>query len=82
MTFSSTAIITEGGTIPLTVDGLKADIHQLKINLKAAATPEERKAIQSSIKKDQKMIQEIRKKNLKAIHKTIKEKVRKPAKKK
>ena len=82
ITSASTAAITESGTIPVTVDSLKTDIHQLQINLKAATTLEERKAIQTSIKKDQKMIQELRKKNLKAIHKIILEAVHTKSKKK
>jgi hypothetical protein len=70
MTASSSALeITGSGTMPLTVDALKADIQQLQKNLKAATTAEARVGIQKSIQRDRELIREMRQSNMKSIHK-------------
>jgi hypothetical protein len=68
-TVSSSTEITGTGTVPLTVDGLKADIRQLQKNLKTAATDQARKEIRESIQRDRELIRETRQANMKSIHK-------------
>ncbi len=69
MTAASISAITKDSTLPLTANDLKAQIQILQEKLKNAETAQARKEIQTSIRELQKKIQEIRKKNMKSIHK-------------
>ena len=82
MTSASTAVITEGGTISMTVSSLKRDILQLQTDLKAAKDPQERREKQAALKKAQKNVRESQQRNRQAIHKIIAEAVHTKSKKK